>query len=53
MLVWPLTVMVEVVNWTCGTVTVVTREVVMLLAEMVRPEEMPVECVAGIVTGEE
>lgn len=41
-LVWPLTTTVEVVNWTWGTVTVVTSGVVMLLEGIVQPEETPV-----------
>ena len=40
--VWPLIVTVDVVNWTCGTVTVVTRCVVVELWAIVKPAETPV-----------
>lgn len=45
--------MVLVVIATCGTVTVVTKDVVMLLPEQVRPDDTPVVNVAGMTTLEE
>lgn len=45
--------MVFVVICTCGTVTVVTNDVVMLLPGHVRPEDTPVVNVAGMTTLEE
>ena len=49
----PPVVMVFVVMATCGTVTVVTKLVVMLLPGQVRPEETPVVKVAGMITLDE
>ncbi len=51
--VWPATVMVDVVKCTFGTVTVVTSWVVMLLPEQVKPFETPVLYVAGTTTLDE